>query len=54
MEVKMMKCWNCEVMHRYLRDVDYIIYCMHCGKFYYKGKGYTNGQFKKLLKENKI
>ena len=54
MEVKMMKCWKCESMNKYLKSADYIIYCLHCGKFYYKGKEYTRGDFKRLLKENKI
>lgn len=31
-------CWNCNSGHERLKKVDYIIYCLWCGNYYYKGK----------------
>ena len=31
-------CWNCNSAHKHLKNADYIIYCIWCGKMYYKGK----------------
>lgn len=31
-------CWNCNSAHNHLKKADYLIYCVWCGKLYYKGK----------------
>ena len=31
-------CWKCNSAHKYLKNADYIIYCVWCGTLYYKGK----------------
>ena len=41
-------------MHRYLRESDFIIYCMYCGNHYYKGEKFTLREIKQLLRENSI
>lgn len=30
-------CWNCNGAHKHLKEVDYIINCFECGKWFYKG-----------------
>lgn len=42
----MRSCWVCNPAHKYLKKVDYLIWCFECGRFYFKGK-----QLKKLEKD---
>ena len=37
-EPALRSCWNCNSAHKYLKKVDYLIYCFECGKVYFKGK----------------
>ena len=31
-------CWNCNKAHKNLRSVDNIVFCLWCGRVYYKGE----------------
>jgi hypothetical protein len=33
----MRSCWDCNPAHEHLKEVDYVITCFDCGRFFYKG-----------------
>lgn len=34
-------CWNCNPSHEHLRDVDYVICCFACGRWFFRGVDIT-------------
>lgn len=40
-EIGMRSCWNCNGAHHHLKDAEYVISCLWCSKFYYKGVDIT-------------
>lgn len=34
-------CWNCNLAHKHLKKADYVINCLECGRWYYKGQDIT-------------
>ena len=43
-EIIMRSCWHCNSAHEHLKNADYIIWCIVCGKLYYKGKEIIEGE----------
>jgi hypothetical protein len=37
LEVMMRSCWECNSAHERLKNVDYVIGCVECGRIYYHG-----------------
>ena len=37
-EVIMRSCCKCNSAHKHLKKTDFILYCIECGKLYYKGQ----------------
>jgi PHP family Zn ribbon phosphoesterase len=34
-------CWMCNQAHEHLKEVDYMIECFECGRYYFKGVDIT-------------
>lgn len=34
-------CWNCNPCHENLKEVDYLILCFECNRYFYKGQCLT-------------
>ena len=39
--VCMRSCWNCNPSHEHLKEEDYVIICIWCGHYFYKGVDIT-------------
>ena len=41
-KVSLRSCWNCNPAHEYFKESDYVIACIWCGHYFYKGVDITD------------